>query len=92
MRLRIIRIPVYTQLAMYVCNCNAVTERQIRNAVRCGASTVRKLKDELGVASCCGKCAGHAREVIEGTLMECQPASIGIGINDLSGCSGVSFA
>ena len=41
---------------MYVCVCNAVTERQIRQAISKGAVTVRQLKHELDVAGECGCC------------------------------------
>jgi bacterioferritin-associated ferredoxin len=32
---------------MYVCVCNAVTERQIYQAVKHGAKTVKHLKEQL---------------------------------------------
>ncbi len=41
---------------MYVCVCNAVTERQVRQAISQGAVTVRQLKHELDVAGECGSC------------------------------------
>jgi bacterioferritin-associated ferredoxin len=54
--------------AMYVCICNAVTEREIRSAVGEGVTTMRQLKHELGVADCCGKCADCARSVLNDEL------------------------
>lgn len=45
---------------MYVCICNAVTDRQIQESVATGASSLTDLKDQLGVASCCGCCADLA--------------------------------
>ena len=54
---------------MYICNCMGVTDKKIKSAVSCGASTVKQLRDQLGVASCCGKCAGDARELIFDTLL-----------------------
>jgi bacterioferritin-associated ferredoxin len=53
---------------MYVCLCNAVTDRQIRAAVVEGATSMRHLKRELGVASCCGQCAPCARGVLKDEL------------------------
>jgi len=47
---------------MYVCVCRAVTERQIRDAVRGGARTLKDLRRELGVSSECGQCAASARQ------------------------------
>ena len=45
---------------MYVCVCNAVTEKQIRSAVAEGVSDLDELKQTLGVATCCGQCEGQA--------------------------------
>ena len=45
---------------MYVCVCNAVTEKEIRTAVAEGASDIDELKQTLGVATCCGQCEGQA--------------------------------
>ena len=50
---------------MYVCVCRAVTERQIDNAVRAGARTLKDLRRELGVASECGQCATAARQCLD---------------------------
>ena len=50
---------------MYVCICNAVTDRQIRKAIDQGASSLHDLKRELGVASCCGKCAATACRILD---------------------------
>ncbi|HUU73428.1 MAG TPA: bacterioferritin-associated ferredoxin [Burkholderiales bacterium] len=50
---------------MYVCLCNGVTEHQIRDAVSDGAVSLHDLRNSLGVASCCGRCADCAQEIIE---------------------------
>lgn len=42
---------------MYVCVCNAVTEKQVRQSVAQGATTLEDLQIELGVGSCCGTCS-----------------------------------
>jgi bacterioferritin-associated ferredoxin len=49
---------------MYVCICNGVTDRDIRDAASRGARTIKDLRRELGVASDCGKCASCAHEVL----------------------------
>ncbi len=54
---------------MYVCNCAGVTQRQVRQAVNDGATTVKQLKSELGLASGCGQCACDARELIFDTML-----------------------
>jgi len=55
---------------MYVCVCNAVTERHIEHAVREGASTLRQLRLELGVSAECGRCASCARDCLRAALGE----------------------
>ncbi|MBL8507408.1 MAG: (2Fe-2S)-binding protein, partial [Chitinimonas sp.] len=37
---------------MYVCICNAVTDKQIRRAINDGCGSMRELRMELGVAGC----------------------------------------
>lgn len=55
---------------MYVCLCHAVTDRQIRDAVESGCTSMRDLRNELGVATQCGRCACHARDVLNHALMQ----------------------
>jgi bacterioferritin-associated ferredoxin len=55
---------------MYICLCNGITEGQIRDAIRDGADSMLKLRLELGVASCCGRCTTCAQQVIEETLTD----------------------
>jgi bacterioferritin-associated ferredoxin len=50
---------------MYVCLCNGITENQIREAVSAGADSLPALRLELGVASCCGRCADCAQQVLQ---------------------------
>ena len=44
---------------MYVCICNAITEKQIRHAAQTGVRDLWQLQRELGVASSCGSCKEH---------------------------------
>lgn len=57
---------------MYVCICNAVTDREIEAAVDAGARRVRDLRKALGVAGCCGKCAPQAKEILQARKAELQ--------------------
>lgn len=50
---------------MYVCVCNAVTESQIHEAVENGVSTVKQLKEELGVGADCASCGSCAKACIK---------------------------
>jgi bacterioferritin-associated ferredoxin len=52
---------------MYVCLCNAVTERTIREAARTGVRTLTELSRRTGCADCCGSCADLASEILEET-------------------------
>ncbi len=49
---------------MYICLCKGVTDTAIRREIRNGATTFREVRDRLGVATQCGKCACDARQVI----------------------------
>jgi bacterioferritin-associated ferredoxin len=60
---------------MYVCVCRAVTERQIGEAVRAGARTLKDLRHALGVASECGQCATAARQCLEEARQRLLPES-----------------
>jgi len=53
---------------MYICVCNAVTERDIDGAVAGGCCTLRELREQLGVGVGCGRCARCARDVLKDTL------------------------
>lgn len=50
---------------MYICNCNGITEREIRGAVELGCASLDELQRDLGVATCCGKCLPDARRVLQ---------------------------
>lgn len=50
---------------MYVCVCNAVTEKHIHHAVKNGAKTVKHLKEQLNVGTECGRCVSCAKACIK---------------------------
>jgi bacterioferritin-associated ferredoxin len=50
---------------VYVCICNAVTDRQVREVVDRGARSISELQQHLPVGACCGRCVPTAEEVIE---------------------------
>ena len=49
---------------MYLCICNAITERQVRECVSEGARTVDELTSALGIGAGCGRCRECAAEVL----------------------------
>ncbi|GLR14902.1 bacterioferritin-associated ferredoxin [Chitinimonas viridis] len=65
---------------MYVCICNAVTDKQIRRAINDGCGSMRELRMELGVAGCCGKCAPDARALLLDSKREQMTAGQGATI------------
>jgi bacterioferritin-associated ferredoxin len=63
---------------MYVCLCNAVTDGEIRGAIKLGVRSMQDLSATLGVATCCGRCADCARSVLaESLAAECACAGAG---------------
>lgn len=50
---------------MYICLCNAITERDIRACAEEGACTLRDLECGLGVGTSCGKCRPAAKEILD---------------------------
>ncbi len=55
---------------MYVCICNQVTDREIREAVYAGASRLRDIQRDLGVANQCGKCGQMAKCILKESLAQ----------------------
>ena len=55
---------------MFVCICNAISDKDIKDEVAMGATTLDCLRDRLGVASQCGGCASYAEETLMEALSE----------------------
>jgi len=51
-----------------VCHCRAATDREIRRAVREGATSLRDVASQCGAASACGGCKEAVLEIIETEL------------------------
>lgn len=62
---------------MYVCICNAVTDKQIRKAAREGCCSLRTLSAQTGCATTCGKCARMAREILDDELRAQEEKGVG---------------
>jgi bacterioferritin-associated ferredoxin len=56
---------------MYVCVCNKVTDRQIRAACEDGAYSLECLQNKLKVATCCGRCAECAQQLLDDASAAC---------------------
>jgi bacterioferritin-associated ferredoxin len=55
---------------MFVCICNAISDRQIRAAVDHGAASLAEVQCKLPVANCCGHCEDTARQVVDEHLLD----------------------
>ena len=53
---------------MYVCICKGITESQIIDVMNSGASSMRDVRNQLGVNNQCGKCLRHTRAIVESYL------------------------
>ena len=49
---------------MYICICNAITDRDITKAVERGARSDEDLARELGVGLGCGRCTSCAKSIL----------------------------
>ncbi|MDO4226944.1 (2Fe-2S)-binding protein [Neisseria sp.] len=65
---------------MFVCICNAITDRQIQETVAAGASSLSDLQAQLGVATCCGCCSDLAASYLTGSSAQGQN-TVTAGIN-----------
>ena len=52
---------------MFVCICNAITDRQIKETVSAGANSLTDLESQLGVGDCCGCCKDLAASYLKGS-------------------------
>lgn len=60
---------------MYVCICNAITDKQIHRAAEAGVTDLWGLQAELGVAAGCGRCKEHAMDVLRDSMhRQAEPA------------------
>lgn len=53
-------------IRMYICVCNAISERQVQEAIAQGAADLGDLQAQLGIATCCGQCADTATDYLPG--------------------------
>ncbi|WP_460831316.1 (2Fe-2S)-binding protein [Lysobacter humi (ex Lee et al. 2017)] len=50
---------------MYVCICNGVTDRQIRQAAEAGCRTMSELTMRTGAGATCGSCVEMATALLD---------------------------
>tara|TARA_R100001163_G_C4913936_1_gene97048 strand:+ start:193 stop:462 length:270 start_codon:yes stop_codon:yes gene_type:complete len=56
--------PLSGTTSMYVCNCNGITETEVKEAVRSGAEKWDDVHTYFDCAPCCGKCECEISEAI----------------------------
>jgi len=61
---------------MYVCVCNAVRDRDLREAAASGVRCFDELKRRTGVSTCCGRCEDTARQVFSAALEPRERSSV----------------
>ena len=56
---------------MYVCCCNGITDRQIKQSVETNEiQTLRELNNKFGMGKQCGKCVKEVRQIFNESLAE----------------------
>ena len=55
-------------IRMYICICNGITDRAIRECAKAGPCTLRDLECSLGVGVSCGRCRDAAVEILQEAL------------------------
>ena len=50
---------------MYVCLCNGVTDREIRQVAEAGCRTLSELTMRTGCGACCGSCVETASQLLD---------------------------
>ena len=50
---------------MYVCLCNGVTDREIRQVAEAGCRTLSELTMRTGCGACCGSCVEMASQLLD---------------------------
>ncbi|MGY4515186.1 (2Fe-2S)-binding protein [Lysobacter sp. HA18] len=57
---------------MYVCICNGVTDRDIRQAAEAGCRTLPELTMRTGAGATCGSCVEMATAILDETTARLQ--------------------
>jgi bacterioferritin-associated ferredoxin len=57
---------------MYICICNAVTERRVRECAGRGCQSLDQLAFETGLGVGCGRCKEFASDLLEDLHCEAQ--------------------
>ncbi|WP_280273605.1 (2Fe-2S)-binding protein [Nocardia wallacei] len=61
---------------MYVCICNAVSEKDVHRCVAAGACSTRQVKKACGWQPGCGSCTARLAEVIDRARVEAPVTAV----------------
>ncbi|AXK72696.1 bacterioferritin [Lysobacter sp. TY2-98] len=61
---------------MYVCICNGVTDRDIRQAAESGCRGMTELTMRTGAGASCGSCIEMATSILDETAAQLQPVPL----------------
>lgn len=61
---------------MIVCVCNNISDREIRQAIELGITSMDELRRDLGVSTCCGQCFSCAEDILNEHLAAAQSRAI----------------
>ena len=65
---------------MYVCICNAITDRDIREHAAAGVTTMEELRMRTGCSDCCGQCSDEAEAVLGAAVSHSQLPPVAIPV------------
>ena len=60
---------------MYICICNAVTDRQVKDSASAGVRSLDELAQNRGVGAGCGRCRECAAELLREACVAVHPGS-----------------
>ncbi len=60
---------------MFVCLCRVVTDRQVEEAVRDGATTISDVGDHCDAGTGCGGCHDRLQEIIDKSVSSSEAAT-----------------
>lgn len=72
---------------MYVCLCNALTDRDIKSAAENGAGSVSGIYKAHGCQPQCGKCVVIVREMLQTVRQRTPSVAVSLG-----GCQSIAAA
>ena len=59
---------------MYICNCAAVRESEIKGAIAIGARTVSEVFEAMGKEQSCGQCTMNVSEMLHNSPTDAVPS------------------